>query len=290
VVDLSIEERSQMKVMISTDIEGVSGVVDFEQIFPGNPLYEDARRWLTLDINAAVEGCIEAGATEVVVVDAHCMRINVVLEELHPEAQLITGGTTADRPLLVMESLDESYDLALLIGMHAGAHYPGGILSHTYHSPANFFEVRINGRPVGEPEIATALAGAFGVPCGLITGDDVTINEYLKILPEVESVIVKWALDRTAARCLSLQKTGKLIRAGAKRAVERAAAGEFRPWTIEPPLLLEITCPDYGLANKLSGVPGAERLDRRVVGFRAESYVNLYRALMIFTYLTATVP
>lgn len=277
-----------MKVMISTDIEGVSGVVDFEQIFPGHILYEEARRFLTHDINAAVQGCVDAGADEIVVTDPHAMRMNVVFADLHPEAQLISGGTTADRPLLVMESLDESYDLALLVGMHAAAHYPGGILSHSYHLPANFFEVRINDRPVGEPEIATALAGAFGVPCGLITGDNVTVAEYLKIQPNVESVIVKWALDRTAARCLSLQKTGELIRAGARRAVERATAGAFHPWTIDPPLVLEVTCANYGLANKLSGVPGAERLDNRVVGFSAASYVELYRGLMTFTYMTLT--
>ncbi|HEX4011631.1 MAG TPA: M55 family metallopeptidase [Solirubrobacteraceae bacterium] len=277
-----------MKVMLSTDIEGVSGVVDHEQIFPGNPLYEEARRWLTHDINAAVEGCLEGGATEVIVTDAHAMRMNVAFEELHPEAQLIVGGSTAHRPQLVMESMDSSFDLALLIGMHAAAHYPGGILSHSYHLPANFFEVRINDMPVGEPEIATALAGAVGVPCGLITGDDVTVNEYLKLRPETEGVIVKWALDRTAARCLTLPKTAELIRAGAKRAVERAAAGEFSPWTFEPPLLLSITCANYGLANKLAGMPGSERLDRRVVGFRTDSFLELYRALITYAYLTLT--
>jgi D-amino peptidase len=277
-----------MKVMISTDIEGASGVVDFEQIFPGNVLYEEARHFLTRDVNAAVEGCIDGGATEIVVVDAHALRMNIVYTELHPEAQLIAGGNTADRPLLVMESLDESYDLALLVGFHAAAHYPGGILSHSYHLPANFFEVRINDVPVGEPEIATALAGSFGVPCGLITGDDVTIAEYSRVVPNVEGVVVKWAIDRTAARCLSLEKTGPLIRAGARRALERMAAGELTPWTFDPPLNLEITCANYGLANKLSGVPGAERVDRRVVGFRSDSYQKLYRALMTFVYLTLT--
>jgi D-amino peptidase len=216
------------------------------------------------------------------------MRPNLVFSELHPDAQLIMGGRGADRPALVMESMDESYDLALLVGFHAAAHYAGGIISHSYHLPTNFFEVRINGMPVGEPEIATALAGHFGVPCGLITGDDVTINEYRNIVPNAESVIVKWALDRTAARCLTLAKTGAMIRDAARRAVERGKAREFAPWTFEPPLRLEITCANYGLANKLSGVPGAERVDRRIVGFSSNSYADLYRALMIFTYLTTT--
>lgn len=277
-----------MKVMISTDMEGVSGVVDYEHVFPGNVLYEEARHWFTADVNAAVQGALDGGATEIVVTDAHSMRPNLVYSELHPAADYIVGGRGADRPMLVMESMDESYDLALLVGMHAAAHYDGGIISHSYHLPTNFWEVRINDMPVGEPEIATALAGSFGVPCGLITGDDVTVNEYRKIVPNAESVIVKWALDRTAARCLSLEKTGKLIRAGAKRALERAAEKEFKPWTFEAPYTLEITCSNFGLANKLTGVPGAFRVDRRVIGFTADSYTKLYRALMIFTYLTLT--
>jgi D-amino peptidase len=273
--------------MISTDMEGASGVVDYEHVFPGNILYQEARRWLTHDINAAVQGCKDAGAEEIVVTDAHSMRPNVVFEDLHPEAQLVVGGTRSDRPQLVMGSLDESYDVALLVGLHAAAHYPGGIISHSYHLPTNFWEVRINGTAVGEPEIATALAGSMGVPCGLITGDDVTVSEYLKIQPDVESVIVKWALDRTAARCLSLAKTGELIREGAKRAVERAQAGELSPWTFEPPLTLEITCANYGLANKLSGVPSAQRLANRVVGISSDSFAGLYRGLLVFCYLAA---
>src|SRR5690349_17419666 len=116
-----------MKIMLSTDIEGVSGVADHEQIFPGSPLYAEARRWLTHDVNAAVEGCLAGGATEVVVVDTHAMRLNVLFDELHSEAQLVFGGSRAYRPQLAMEAMDSSFDLALLIGMHAGAHYPGGI-------------------------------------------------------------------------------------------------------------------------------------------------------------------
>jgi D-amino peptidase len=277
-----------MKVMISTDMEGISGVVDFDQVFPGKVYYEEARRFFTHDVNAAVEGALAGGATEIVVTDTHALQLNVVLEDLHPEAQIIIGGHGSHRPLLVMESLDESYDLALLVGMHAAAHYPGGVISHSYHLPANFWEIRINDTAVGEPEISAALAGSFGIPCGLITGDDVVVAEFKKVVPQAEGVVVKWAVDRTAARCLPLAKTGELIRAGAQKAVERCSAGELKPWTFEPPLLLEITCANYGLANKLSGMPGTERLDRRVVGFRTDSYLELYKALLTYTYLTLT--
>lgn len=274
--------------MISTDMEGASGVVAFEQINAGASEFERARRFFTHDINAAVQGCVDAEATEIVVVDPHNLQLNLLFEDLHPEAQLIMGSHISHRPLLVMESLDSSYDIVLLVGFHAAAHYPGGVLSHSYFLPANFFEIRINDQPVGEPEIAAALAGAVGIPCGLVTGDDVTVAETLKFLPDIESVIVKWALDRYAARCLPLAKTGEMIRAAARRACERARNGEFKPWTIDPPLTLEIVCSNYGLANKLAAVPKAERVDRRVVGFRSDSFFELYEALLTFCYVTMT--
>jgi D-amino peptidase len=187
-----------------------------------------------------------------------------------------------------MEGLDESFDLVLLVGFHAAAHYPGGVISHSYFLPANFFEIRLNDQPVGEPEIAAALAGAFDVPCGLVTGDDVTVQQVEKFLPGIESVITKYALDRTAARLLPLSRTGPAIRDGARRACERAAAGGFTPYRIDSPITLEVTCGNYGIANKLAAVPQAERVSERVVGFRSESFTAVYEALLTFCYLTLT--
>jgi len=277
-----------MKVMISTDMEGISGIVGFEQVMANGSHFQEARDYFTHDVNAAVQGCVDAGADEVLVTDNHAFQINLRYAELHPAAQLIVGGGIAHRRALVMEGLDESFDVALLVGYHAAAHYEGGIISHSYFLPAQFFELRINGVPVGETEIGAALAGAHGVPCGMISGDDVTIAEAVRFLPKIETVVVKWALDRYAARCLSLEKTGELIHDAAQRACERARAGEFEPWTFEPPLTLEIVCSNYGLANKLASVPGAEPTNRRVVAFQSDSYLKLYEALLTFCYVTVT--
>jgi D-amino peptidase len=274
-----------MQVMISTDMEGISGIVDFSQTRTGAPDYERARRYFTHDVNAAVAGCVDAGATRVVISDPHAFQINYLLEELPPEAEIVQGGRIAHRPSLVMEGLDESFDVVLLVGFHAAAHYPGGIISHSYFLPSNFFEVRLNDQPVGEPEIGAALAGSFNVPCGLVTGDDVTVQEVGKVLPDIESVITKYAVDRTAARLLPLSRTGPAIREGAKRACDRAAAGDFTPYRLDPPITLEVTCANYGMANKLAAVPQAERVSNRVVGFRSESFTAVYEALLTFCYV-----
>jgi D-amino peptidase len=119
----------------------------------------------------------------------------------------------------------------------------------------------------------------------LLLIDDVTVNEVLKFLPGIETVITKWAIDRTSARCLSLQKTGELIQAAAARAVERRGRGEFQSWTFEPPLTLEIVCAHHGLATKLASVPGAVRTSVREIAFHTDSYFELYEALLNFVYL-----
>jgi D-amino peptidase len=267
-------------------MEGVSGVFDFEQINAGASEYQRARTWFTHDVNAAVQGCLAAGAEHILITDNHNFQLNYLYDDLPPEAEVVMGGHIAHRPLLVMEGLDESYDLALLVGYHAAAHYPGGVLSHSYFLPANFWEVRINGMPVGEPEIGAALAGSAGVPCGLMVADDVTCQETLKFLPGIETVVTKYALDRTAARLIAMAKTGPAIRAGAQRACERARQGDLKPWTFDLPVTLEVTVANFGLANRLGDVPGATRLAHRVVGYETPSFNEMYKMLLTWCYIT----
>jgi D-amino peptidase len=277
-----------VQVFISTDFEGISGVVDFTQIMPGKRDYERARGYFMHDINASVQGAVDGGATRVVVCDNHSFSLNAIYEELHDSAELVTGGAQSPGDPLVMRTLTDDFDVVLLVGYHAAAHYPGGVISHSYHLPTNFWEISINGMKVGETEIGAALAGYYGVPCGLVSGDDVTIEQARTFLPDAEMVVVKFAIDRTAARCLPLKTTAALIHDGAERAVRRAAAGEFEPWTFEPPITLQVTCGNFGLAGKLGLMPGSERLDSRVVAYRSDSYLDVYHALMTYSFLAIT--
>jgi D-amino peptidase len=274
-----------VQVFISTDLEGVSGVVDLIQTRAEGRDYERARNYFMHDVNAAVQGAVDAGAERVVVCDNHSAMVNTVYEDLHEAAEIVMGGPSSPGAPLVMRTLTDEFDIVLLVGYHAAAHYPGGVLSHSYTFPANFWEIQINGMSVGETEIGAALAGAIGVPCGLVTGDDVTVEQARTFLPDAEMVVVKWAIDRMAARCLSLPRSTALIREAARRAVERARNGEFRPWTFEPPITMELTCGDFGAASRFETVPGTRRLDNRVVAFTSDSYFDVYRALMTYSFL-----
>jgi D-amino peptidase len=273
-----------MRVVILTDMEGASGVIGWEQTRRDEMWYQEGRRFLTHDVNAAVEGALAGGATKVVVTDTHALMPNILFEELHPEADLVWGSRASFRPHLVLQGVDKSgpYDLVLLIGLHAAASQGDGILSHSYHGPSDFFELKINGMSVGEHEIATALAGAYGLACGMITGDDVTAEYYKKIQPDAEAVIVKYAYDRGNAYCLSLAKTKKLISDAAKRAVERGARGEFEPWCFESPFTLEVTVTEASMANACASIPNAKRVSQRVVSYTTDSYFDLYETMQVF--------
>ena len=155
-----------MKVFISADIEGVACVVSVEDGKLQGVEYERAREWMTGEVNAAVEGAFESGATEVVVADSHGHMRNIMAEKLHEDALLVRGSP---RPGTMMEGLDESFDAAFLIGYHAMAGTPKGVLAHTYLG-SGIYAIRLNGITVGEPGFNTALAGHYNVPVALVSG------------------------------------------------------------------------------------------------------------------------
>ena len=271
-----------MKVFISTDLEGVSGIVSWQQTGPeGGQYYATARKLLTMDVNAAVEGVLEAGASEILVDDCHGAFLNIVYEDLHPEADIVRGSDDGHRPQYLMEGLDDSFDLVLLIGYHArGQDWPG-ILSHTYSSQA--ISVRFNGIEVSEARMGTAIAGAFGVPVGMISGDDRICAEVKGWLPGVETAVVKYALDRHTARCLSHKKALQRIRTAAKSAVQRA--DEFEPFTFEPPVRLEVWFFDPSLAYRAASIPGVERVDTYTVAYEAKDYLEAHEAFLAILYV-----
>lgn len=279
-----------MKVLISTDMEGISGVVSSEETMYAGRDYEKARHWITGDANAAVEGAIAGGADEVYVVDVHGFQLNILWDQLHPKARLVRGAAVSNRPLFVLEGLDKSFDLCLFVGFHATGGLGPGVLNHTYLGTKDFFEVRLNGEPASEAKIAAAAAGALGVPVGLITGDDVTCGEMKAWAPDVETAVVKYAVDRQAACLLPQQEAHALIREGATKAVQRAK--EFKPFRLPTPTTIEITLASTSQAARLASIPGVERNSERVVSYTSNDYLELYRvfvALCIFA-ITAADP
>ena len=272
-----------MKILIAVDIEGISGIANAREY----EHFEFGRDWITADTNAAIEGALAGGATQITVSDTHGRHNdNILVDKLHPAARFIRGGKNT--PLYFMEGLTEDTDLVLLVGWHDKIGGPG-VLSHTFvHMEVN--QMRINGTEVGEVEIAAGLAGDFGVPIGLITGDDVTCEAAKSWFGDIETVCVKRAIDRYAADCLPLEEARSLIRQGAQQAVSRVA--EFKPYRFVPPYTLEWDCTDYNIATMLARVPGAELVKPNTARYTNAEFREMFNMLITWRTLlrAATIP
>ncbi len=275
-----------MRVFISVDMEGISGLVRWPDVSTKGLDYARGRRFLTADVNAAVTGAFDAGATEVIVEENHGVEdlCNVLMDEIDPRCSVIRG---AGRPnSTTMAGLDARCGVVLLIGHHARAGSRPGIMAHTV-SYEEFEVVHCNGRPVGEPDLFAIRAAEFGVPIGMVSGDQVVAEQVRAIAPLAEAVIVKHALSNAAAECIPPQRAAMLIQAGAERAVARAMSGALSVYSAEPgPHEIEVTMrkPVAGtLATNLAKLPeftlSNERTVRTVagnmdVGFRRIAYLG----------------
>ena len=259
-----------MKVYISADMEGVTGVTHSQDVIPGRPRYEQFRNLLTADVNAAIEGAAGAGATDFLVNEAHDGMRNIVLEDLDPRAEVIVGQ---QKPFVMMEGVSES-DIAFFIGYHARAG-TGGVLSHTFTAPQVVVGVELNGEPCSEGRMNAALAGLWDVPIGLVSGDDLTCEEAESLYIGVRTARVKTAIDRYTARCLPPEASLRRIREAARAAVENAV--DLSPYTLEPPYTFTV---EFATASTAAGVlyfPGLKRLDDRRVSWTHEDYPMAYK-------------
>jgi D-amino peptidase len=273
-----------MKIFISADIEGVAGVTNFAQIFPeGGGAYAAACHLLTAEVNAAIEGALEAGAKEIVVADSHSQATNIIPTELHPEAQLVRGQP---RPHCMMQGLEQDFEAALLVGYHSMAGTPRGVLAHTFI--ADISEIRLNGKAVGEVGFNAAFAGELGVPVAVVTGDDTLAAEIQDTLPWAERVITKWGLSPFAARNLSPQKSQAAIRQAAKRALGRL--NEMKPYTAAKPVKFEIDFGKPHLAPTLSAdIPGVESDGWETLTYTAKDMADAMRMLRLILNLNSAV-
>jgi len=215
-----------MKIYISVDMEGISGLVRWPDVVTKGIDYELNRSLMTLDTNAAIEGAFVGGATEVIVEENHGIEdlCNLRMDEIDPRCEVIRG---AGRPTsTTMAGLDSSIDVVMLIGHHGRAGSRPGIMAHTI-SYGMFKLVRLAGDAIGEADFFARRAAELGVPIGLISGDQVVVEQVRAICPWVEAVEVKQALSNQAARCIPPARARPMIQAAAMRTVERARANEL---------------------------------------------------------------
>jgi D-amino peptidase len=265
-----------MRVYISVDMEGVAGVVHGDQTTrAGGHDYGIARELMTLEANAAVLGAFDAGATDVLVNDSHGDMRNLLLDKMDPRAQVLTGSLKA---FSMAEGLNDGrFDVALFVGYHAGAGAENAILDHTYRG-AVVSRVRVNGKVLNEAGLNALVAGAAGTPIGLVTGDETTCRECRELLGDVDTVVVKWAVGRLAARSLHPEEARRRIREGAARAARDPK--RFRPFTMEPPYRLEMDLQSAAAADAAALMPGAARAGGRTVRFDAATPDLLFRAML----------
>lgn len=263
-----------MRVYVSVDMEGVAGVVHEDQTDPIDPRhageYNRFRRLMLGEANAAIEGALASGAERIVVNDSHWWMRNLLPDELHPAAELVSGSTKARS---MMEGVESGFDAALFVGYHAMAGTARAVIDHTYTDRVH--EARLNGRPVGELAINAALAGTYDVPVALVSGDQALAAEARALLgPSVETVVVKEAVGRFAARSVSPPEACRRIREGVGAALGRAHA----PFRLPPPIRLEVDFELAHMADMAELAPGSVRTGGRTVSYTHDDYREVFRA------------
>jgi len=264
-----------MKVLVCTDIEGVAGVVSFEtHSYPEGKYFESCKKLLTQEVNAAVDGMVESGVEEILVLDGHGPG-GIVFEELHPAARLLHGRPLA--PWSVLAGVMKEYDVGIMIGQHAMAGVVDGNLAHTQSSKAIDSYV-LNGRPIGEIAQFALHIGALGLPMIFLSGDEAACREAEALIPGITTVSVKRGLSRNSAISLSAAAAREKIREGIKLALRRQQENPIPPLVWEPPYVLEKKFFHTDAADAAAARPGAERVDAQTVRLRSDDICSIIYA------------
>jgi len=265
-----------VKVYISVDMEGIGGISHSRPTERGDAGYPAAVALMVGEANAALAGAFDGGATEVLVNDSHGQMFNLTPEDLDPRAVLLQG----QKPWSMVAGAgpDRGFEVALFVGYHTRAGHPTGTIAHTYSGAPTL--TTLQGRPVGEAGINALALGAWGVPVGLVCGDDELAAETEAWFPWAERVVVKSAVSRRAAASVHPSVARDRVRAGAKRAVERAAAGELQILDLGRPITLEAEYANAGMADYAAIVPGTERYGDRGVRVVTDDPIVAYRTFL----------
>ncbi|CAN5662471.1 M55 family metallopeptidase [soil metagenome] len=262
-----------MKILISADMEGTCGVVNWVQVIPpelgsggratSTVEYERARLRMTREVNAAIEGAIAAGATEVVVNDSHDGMRNIIVDELHADARYISGF---DKELLMVHGVDEEgVDAIFYTGYHARAGTPDGPLAHSFTGWVH--DIRVNGTSMGEYGINALVAGHYGVPVAMVAGDNRAVEQTRELLGEqVVGVSIKQGYSVTAALNQHPERCRAMIREGAEEAVRRL--GDMKPYKLPDDATVEIDLDHQSRVSQVEKLPGVERTGWRSFTFK----------------------
>jgi len=264
-----------VRLYISCDMEGTAGVCSWFQCDPSNaheyPIY---RRYMSQEVRAAIDGARKGGANDIVINDSHWDMRNILWDELPADVLLISGGR---KPLSMTQGLVAGFGGAFFTGYHARSGDQNGVLAHTY-TGETIYNVRINGVACSEALLNAAMAGYYGIPLLLITGDRVVVDHVSEHMPWVKGVIVKDGIGHYATNSVTPQAAQAAIRDAATQAVRDAS--KAKPFTFEPPLTLEIDTTHAEQADFIELMPGYQRIAGRTVRFESSDYLSIFRAFV----------
>jgi D-amino peptidase len=269
-----------VKVFISFDMEGVAGIVDWSQCRGPGQAYEEGRALLLGEVNAAIDGALKGGATEIVCNDSHGAMNNLNPAELHGQAAYVAGR---HKPLYMMEGMDASVDAVFFVGYHGSISGQSSVLSHTYN-PSVVSKVELGGIECGESGINGLVALSCGAPVVLITGDQQTAAEGDPFFSGAERVVVKESITRFAAAQLHPDRARDKITDAARAAVQRAPSVPLPDITL--PARLDVHMQTADMAGVASWVKGVERTGTRAVRIEADDPLAVYRSFVGITYIT----
>lgn len=272
-----------MKVWMSFDMEGVAGIVDWDQCRPGSGAsYTLGCELLQDEVNAAITGAIAGGATEIVLNDSHSRMANLDPRKIAGEAKYLSGR---HKPRYMMQGLDDSFDAIFFVGYHGSISGRPSTLSHTYN-PEVFTRAAVNGVEVGESGINALVAEHYGVPIAFLSGDAVVQEETRPFAPDAVTVTTKESITRFSALNLHPAESCRLIEDGAKQAMEAVAAGRVAGTGIKAPATLDLEFQTGDMAEVATWARGAERTGERSVRIQGSDLLAMFESFVAVNYIT----
>ncbi|MCX7994466.1 MAG: M55 family metallopeptidase [candidate division WOR-3 bacterium] len=268
----------KINIFISFDLEGISGVTSWKEMKKDSTEFLRIRRIATQEINSAIRGVRKSGLPigEILICDSHATGENLLIEELEPGVKIIKG---TQRNYYMMEGLNESFDVVFFIGYHAMAGTEAGMMDHSYSSSL-IYNIKINGEYVGESEINAGIAGHYGVPLGLVSGDDKLIAEVKKFFgTHVETVITKYSISRFCAKCRHPIDVQKEIELRAEWAIKKIK--KLKPFRFKYPINAEVEMINSLMGDAIKNLPGLKRFSARKFVFKSKDILEFYRQLML---------
>jgi len=264
-----------MKILIAADMEGISGVVNWDQVTPGDKEYERFRRLMTQDVNAAINGALSAGASEVLVTDGHSSGYNILIDELDPRARLNSGNQS---PFGMVQGVQDGVDGVFFVGYHACAGSGHAILDHTWSS-STIANVWLNDRLVGETGLNAAVCGHFNAPVLMISGDQTVCGEAKELLGVLEFAVVKQATTRMSAECLTPAQAHEKICEAAARAINRLL-NEEKPavFRVDTPVKVRVEYYTPEMADRAERMPETRRLASKEIEIQTADMPAAYQA------------